>query len=108
MKKEVRNNFILDAILFLLMMAMPVSANAELHGALGLILVSLVTLHIIWHWKQIKVLYRQFIPESRSRIIAAFVFGVLSISVLLMPLYLPSERDERARDFETHGSISPR
>ncbi len=68
MKNNGRKNLILDAILFLVMIAMPVSADAEMHGLLGLILLVLVVIHIIWHWKQIKFMYRQLTMKPRTQI----------------------------------------
>lgn len=61
---------------------------SEIHLILGYILIGLVFLHIILHWKQIKSIYNKLIPNPNVRKIVTAFFIVTSILLLLLPFIL--------------------
>lgn len=61
---------------------------AEIHLFLGYILIGLVFLHIILHWKQIKSIYNKLIPNPNVRKIVTVLFIIISILLLILPFIL--------------------
>ena len=115
MKHKSKINFIIDTIMFIVMMAIggigllmkfilvPGSERWEIYGSnvdlflwgwdrhewgsvhliLGYILLGLLVLHIVFHWNQIKSMYRNLIPKKSLRVFLTFLFVVVSILFFL-------------------------
>ncbi len=114
MKHKSKINFIIDALMFILMMAIAgigflmkfvlvsgsdrweaYGSNVDLflwgwdrhqwgtfHLILGYILLSLLFLHIVFHWKQIKGMYRNLIQERSRRVILTLIFVIICLLFL--------------------------
>ncbi len=120
MKTKSKSNFIIDAVMFLCMMALTGTgflrkyillggrASRETYGAkldmymlgfnrddwgtihlyLGYFLLALLVLHIVLHWKQIKIMFRQLISGDSMRLIITVVFLLISIFLVIFPFVL--------------------
>jgi len=75
--------------------------KGESHETLAYTVGTLLIVHIVLHWQQIKVLYRQLLPESSQRVVGGVVITALIIAILTMPMYLPGT-GERG-----HGEYGP-
>ena len=64
------------------------------HLVLGFILIGLLALHIILHWKTIIRVYRRLINARQSRKVIAFGFSILCCALLLLPFFLKPEIQE--------------
>lgn len=117
MKAKTKQNFIIDAIMFLNMMALTgtgflnryvlLSGQAarsvygqnvkmsmlgigketwkDIHLYLGFLLLGLLALHIVLHWKQILVIYRRLIEVGKMRQLILIVFVIVSILLVTFP-----------------------
>lgn len=117
---KTRTNFIIDAVMFLGMMALTGSGYvrkyvllsgsksraiygqkldmtllgikrdgwAVIHLYLGYFLFALLFLHIVLHWKQIKVIFSKWIPSSAARLLITIIFVILSIFLLVFPFII--------------------
>ena len=56
---------------------------SDIHLWLGYVMLALLALHIVLHWKEINIIYRRLIPYPAVRVIVAIVFAVLSLGLLL-------------------------
>jgi len=63
----------------------------SLHLILGFILFGLLLLHLLFHWKQIKGLFRHLIPLNTSRIILTGVFIAITLALLIFGLIIPRD-----------------
>lgn len=120
MKTKTQQNFIIDAIMFLIMMALAgtgfltryvlLSGQAgkavfgqkvemsmlgigketwhDIHLYLGFLLLFLLVLHIVLHWKQITILYGRFIQADKLRHAVLALFILLSILLVIFPFIL--------------------
>ena len=111
MKNKSKINFIIDVLMFIVMMAMggigflmkfilvPGSEKWEIYGSnvdlfvwgwdrhqwgglhliLGYILLGLLVLHIVFHWKQIKSMFKNLIHKKSLRIVLAFIFVIMGL-----------------------------
>lgn len=89
--KNVRKNIILDAILFIFMAGLAVSWDSDLHPILGIIVVILVLIHIAWHQKQIKVMFRQAFPNLTMQKPMKTILLVLGVIALILSLFMVFE-----------------
>jgi hypothetical protein len=137
-----KTNFVIDALMFLCMMAMVgigflmkfvlipgkdrwviYGRNVELysfgmdrhqwgtvHLILGFILLGLLVLHIILHWKMILHLYRCLIQSHIARRIIASLFIIVCVILLISPLILKPEVQElgRGEGRGRHGYVEER
>lgn len=120
MKTKSKTNFIIDAVMFLCMMALTGTgflrkyillggrASRETYGAkldmymlgfnrddwgtihlyLGYFLLALLLLHIVLHWKQVKIMFRQLISGDSMRLIITILFVLISIFLVIFPFVL--------------------
>jgi hypothetical protein len=58
---------------------------AQIHLYLGFLLLALLLLHIILHWKQIMAVYRKWIPDNAARLLIMILFIAVSLILLLFP-----------------------
>jgi len=89
MKNRGKINIVLDFIIFLGMLGL-FFVKGESHETLAYTVGSLLIVHIVLHWQQIKALYRQLLPESSQRVAGGVVITALIIAILTLPMYLPS------------------
>ncbi len=115
-----KTNFIIDAIMFLIMMSLvgtgfvrkyillSGSASRAVYGRkvdmlmlgltrddwstvhlyVGYFLMFLLLLHIILHWKQITVMFKQLIKDNVLRIALLVVFVIVSVFMVVFPFIL--------------------
>lgn len=120
MKLKSKSNFIIDAVMFLCIMALTGTgflrkyillggrASRETYGTkldmymlgfnrddwgtihlyLGYFLLALLVLHIVLHWKQVKIMFRQLISGDSMRLIITVVFILISIFLVTFPFVL--------------------
>jgi len=89
--KNVRKNIILDFMLFIFMAGLAVSWDTDLHPILGIIVVTLVLIHIAWHQKQIKIMFRQAFPNLTMQKPMKTKLLVLGIIALILSLFIVFE-----------------
>lgn len=87
MKNRGKFNLVVDFTMFLFILAI-FSVKGGIHEALAYTLGGLLILHIVLHWKQIKVLYRQLIPQSRYQYLFGFLAAAAVVAVLTMSLHV--------------------
>jgi len=68
----------------------------RIHFILGLILFGLLVLHIWFHWKMVINIYRNFISNKKIRIILALALLVISIVLVVFPVFIDTVVDEPA------------
>jgi cytochrome b561 len=68
----------------------------DLHLYLGFILLGLLVLHIILHWKQIVGLFQRLIPPER-RTLVLLVFVLLAVLLIYFPFLVSPEVGELGR-----------
>lgn len=100
MKNRGKTNLILDFLMFLAMLAI-FCVKGETHETLAYTVGGLIILHIVLHWKQIKVLYRQLIPQTRYQYLAGLVAAAAIAAVLTMPLYVTSDGYGEHRGYDS-------
>ncbi len=120
MKSKANTNFMVDALMFLVMMALVgtgyvrkyvlLSGSASkatygykvnmtllgwnrdewsiIHLYLGYFILALLVLHIILHWKQIKIMYKNLISQNSLRLFLMFIFILLGIFLALFPFII--------------------
>jgi len=86
--KHVRKNIILDSLLFIFMLGLAVSGDSDIHPVLGIIVVILVIIHIVWHWKQIKIMLKQAFPKLKIQKSIIGMILILGFVVLLLFLFI--------------------
>lgn len=100
MKNRNKTNLILDFLMFLTMLAI-FCVKGEIHEILAYTIGGLVVLHLVLHWKQMKVMFKQLIPQTNYQYLAGILAVAAIAAVLTMPLYI--SQDE-SRDFIEHGA----
>lgn len=68
----------------------------SLHLYLGLTLLTLLSLHIILHWKQLVGLFQRHIPPER-RTLVLLVFVLLAVILIYFPFLITPEVQELGR-----------
>jgi len=61
---------------------------AVIHLYMGYFLLALLFLHIVFHWKQILLIYRKWIPDQKLRMLITGIFVLVSLFFLLFPFIL--------------------
>ncbi|MEN6350218.1 MAG: DUF4405 domain-containing protein [Syntrophomonas sp.] len=117
---KTKSNFVIDAIMFLVMMFMTgtgfvrkfillggrasresfgqkvemslMGMNRDswsnIHLYAGYFLLFLLLLHIILHWKQINVMYKQLIAGRTMRMLIMVIFVIISVLLAVFPFIL--------------------
>lgn len=80
----------------------------EIHLVLGFVLIGLLVLHIILHWKMILCLYRKLIGSQRARRIIAAVFIIVSLIGLIFPFIVRPEVQGLSRGEGRHSALHQR
>jgi len=92
--REVPEKYGINADLYLF--GLDRQAWGDIHLVLGFVLLGLLVVHIVLHWRAILVIYRRLIPNSKSRRIITCLF--VMINLLLITFFLFFELE--FRDFE--------
>nr|WP_321452780.1 DUF4405 domain-containing protein [uncultured Carboxylicivirga sp.] len=74
----------------------------NLHLILGLILIFLLVLHIIFHWKLILSIYRRIIPHEGIRLFFTAVLVILTVLFAIVPLFLKPDISEGGKHNGEH------
>lgn len=138
MKNKNRLNFIIDAAMFLVMMAiigigllikyvlLPGSHRWEIYGrnvdltlwgwdrhqwgtlhlVLGAVLCFLLVLHIVFHWKQIKSIFKLFVRNIAGKQILTALFVIVSILLTAFPFFVDITVTEHMADHTHHHMLS--
>jgi len=61
---------------------------ATIHLVIGFVLLVLLVLHTIFHWKMIMSMYCKLIDDQRTRRIVASVFLIVSAVLILFPFIM--------------------
>lgn len=61
---------------------------ATIHLYLGYFILALLVIHIILHWKQVKIIYKRLIPNQTLRNIVTVLFVVLSLFLAVFPFVI--------------------
>jgi uncharacterized protein DUF4405 len=80
----------------------------EIHLILGFILLGLLILHIILHWKAVKCLYKKYILSKNVRVFCASAFTIITLLFVVIPFIVPIEVTERISENEHRHSIAER
>jgi cytochrome b561 len=123
MKSKSQINFLIDALLFLNMMALLgtgyvrkyvlLSGSAsrasygykvhstllgwnrqqwsDIHLYLAYSILFLLCLHIVLHWKQIRIMYKNLIKDSFTRRVIMAIFILLALFLALFPFIIPAQ-----------------
>ncbi len=74
-----------------------------IHLYIALILLGLLALHILLHWKMIVSLYKQLIPSSEIRKRVCWIFVVVSIFLMVFPFLINPKVVDRGSGKGYHG-----
>ena len=77
-------------------------AWGDVHYALGMVLMLLLILHIVLHWRSVVGMFRQAIAGAALRIALGVLFVALCAGLLLFPLCIEPEVKESG---EGHGRV---
>ena len=69
----------------------------DIHLYLGLALLTLLIIHLIFHWQQILGLFRRLVPDPRRRYRIAFIFLLLSLLLIYFPFLITPDMQSRSR-----------
>ena len=76
-----------------------------LHLYIGFILLGLLVVHLLLHWKMIRTLYRQLIPSPKIRKRGCWIFVIVSIFLMVFPFLVnPKAVDRGSRKAYHSGS----
>ena len=59
-----------------------------IHLILGIVLLALVVLHIVLHWKIIISVYKKLIKQPLTKKIVALLFLVLCLALIIIPFFI--------------------
>jgi hypothetical protein len=79
----------------------------DIHLYLAFLLLGLLTLHIIFHWKQILGLFEKLIPQPQKRTRLGFAFLILAVLLLYFPFLATPKVEERGRGRGRFGMVEP-
>ncbi len=77
----------------------------EIHLYLAFSLLTLLTVHLILHWKMILGLFEKLIPNPQRRTRVAFAFLIITVLLLYFPFLITPEVRERGRGGGRHGAV---
>ncbi len=77
----------------------------EIHLYLAFSLLTLLTVHLILHWKMILGLFERLIPNPQRRTRVAFAFLIITVLLLYFPFLITPEVRERGRGGGRHGAV---
>jgi len=70
----------------------------DIHLFLAFILLSLLAVHVILHWRQILGLFQRVVPDPRQRYRIALIFLLLSLLLIYFPFLITPDNKARGRD----------
>lgn len=77
----------------------------EIHLYLAFILLTLLTIHLILHWKMILGLLERLIPNPKLRTRIALAFLIITVLLIYFPFLVTPEARERGRGGGRHGAV---
>jgi hypothetical protein len=101
MKNRGKINLVFDFIMLLTILALFI-IKGQFHETLAYTLGAMVILHIALHWKQIKALFLQLVPQKKYRYITGFLAVAAVASILTMPLYIQTNDRGHGGEFGQH------
>jgi hypothetical protein len=69
----------------------------DIHLYLAFILLSLLVLHVILHWRQILGLFQRLVPNPRQRYRIALIFLLLALLLIYFPFLITPDSKARGR-----------
>jgi hypothetical protein len=69
----------------------------DIHLYLAFILLSLLVVHVILHWRQILGLFQRVVPNSRQRYRIALIFLLLALLLIYFPFLITPDSKARGR-----------
>jgi len=82
----------------------------QLHFILGLILIGLLILHLILHWKMIVGIFKKTFTNKKIRIVLAFSLLIISIGLIVFPFLIKPKIGDplfNYRNFQTNSQDIP-
>jgi hypothetical protein len=77
----------------------------EIHLYLAFSLLTLLTVHLILHWKMILGLFERLIPNPKHRTRVALAFLIITVLLLYFPFLITPEVRGRGRGGGRHGAV---
>lgn len=79
----------------------------QIHFIISAVLLFLLTLHIILHWKQIAGVFRRMIPNTFFRNLLAIMLGIGCLGMIVFPLFIQPEFVEHEPLYHNRDSHFP-
>ena len=70
----------------------------RIHYVLGLVVIVLLTLHIVLHWRMVVAIYQTIIPSRSVRIVIAVILIVITVGLLTSWLFLSPQVQEGGKE----------
>lgn len=105
MRIKPRLNILIDAIMFLIIIPIFI-IRGEIHEALAYLFGMLLVIHIILHWKQIEVLVKNLIPNSKIRFTAIIVFCAICASLIFLSSQISNNHPRERLRWRGQSSIN--
>ncbi|MBP1761164.1 MAG: hypothetical protein H6Q64_706 [Firmicutes bacterium] len=102
MKSRGKINLILDFVMFLIILAI-FFVKGEFHEALAYTLGAMLIFHLVLHWKQVKVLFNQLIPQRKYQYLCGALAVAAVVAILTMPLYITTNDRGPGGEFGRHN-----
>ena len=77
----------------------------EIHLYLAFLLLGLMAIHLILHWKMILGLYGKLIPDPKTRTRIAIAFLIITVILIYFPFLVTPEVKERGRGWGRLGAL---
>lgn len=75
-----------------------------IHLYIAIVLLGLLVLHIVLHWRQILAIYRRLVSNNESRWAIATLFSIVCAALLAFPLFVKPEVTEAGGE-HGHGRL---
>lgn len=80
----------------------------SIHFVVGLILLVLLALHVIFHWKNIKGIYGRLVHSVYRRRILAWALGLVCLIILVLPFLMAPTFAEKGKGWGKRGALETR
>jgi len=77
-----------------------------IHLIMGYILLGLLVLHVILHWKLIQSLFKRLIHKKNWQVPVILAFLFITILLLIFPFFISIKVQETAVGIHSHGHVS--
>jgi hypothetical protein len=106
MRIKPKLNILIDAIMFLIIIPVFIIRGKEIHEVLAYLFGMLLVIHIILHWKQIELLVRNLIPNSKIRLTAIVIFCLLCIYLAFVSFQISESHTKERWRWRGQSSIN--